>query len=65
VRGRGHRCEWRRVSEEEAHQALSTYARDYPVYGRAILRTLRQIHGLSGEPVEAVARAVPVLGLRE
>lgn len=62
--GEGHRCDWRPLSEEEKLQAIATYRRVHPVYSQVILRMLVSLHGLSGEPVEAVARAIPMLSLR-
>jgi deazaflavin-dependent oxidoreductase (nitroreductase family) len=62
--GEGHRMEWRPLSDEERRAATATYRREHPVYGRAILRMLVAIHGLAGDPVEAVARALPMLALR-
>jgi hypothetical protein len=62
-KGDGQRMEWRRLTEEEKWQATSTYRQDHPVYGRAILRMLVRLHGLAGDPVEAVARGLPMLAL--
>jgi deazaflavin-dependent oxidoreductase (nitroreductase family) len=64
VRGEAHRCEWRQLSEEERRNALATYRREHPVYGRAVLQMLMSFHGLAGEPGEAIARALPMLALR-
>jgi deazaflavin-dependent oxidoreductase (nitroreductase family) len=61
--GEGHDMEWRALSDEERLQATATYRREHPVYGRVVLRTLVAIHGLDGDPVEAVARALPMLAL--
>lgn len=63
LRGEGQRLEWRRLSDEERPQALATYRREHPLYSRAILRMLVALHGLAGDPVEAVARALPMLAL--
>lgn len=64
MQGEGRRYEWRPLSEAESLEAVSRYRRDHPVYARMILRMLVWIHGLSGDPVEAVARALPALALR-
>jgi deazaflavin-dependent oxidoreductase (nitroreductase family) len=64
LRGEGHRLDWRRLSEQENLEAVSTYRREHPVYGRAILRMLVGLHGLTGDPVVAVARALPMLALQ-
>jgi hypothetical protein len=55
--------EWRRLSEEERREAISVYREDHPIYSRLILRTLVRLHRLSGDPVEAVVRAIPMLAL--
>ena len=64
VQGEGRQYEWRRLSEAESLEAVSAYRRDHPVYARMILRILVWIHGLTGDPVEAVARGLPALSLR-
>jgi len=61
--GEGRPMAWRRLSEDEARQALSAYRRDHPLYSRVIFRTLVRVHGLSGERLDAIARAVPMLAL--
>lgn len=63
LEGEGHPFEWRELSDEERLKAISTYRREHPVYSRAILRMLVRFHGLHGDPVEAVARALPMLAL--
>jgi deazaflavin-dependent oxidoreductase (nitroreductase family) len=63
LRGESHRFEWRRLSEDERRRATAAYRREHPVYGRAILRMLVAVHGLAGDPVEAVARDLPMLAL--
>ncbi len=63
LRGEGHRFEWRRLSEQERRQALSTYRQEHPVYSRVLLRMLTSLHGLAGDPFEAVAGALPMVAL--
>lgn len=63
LEGEGNRFEWRELSEEERLEAISTYRREHPLYSRAILRMLVRFHGLDGDPVEAVARSLPMLVL--
>jgi deazaflavin-dependent oxidoreductase (nitroreductase family) len=62
--GAGRPMAWRRLSEEEAREALSAYRRAHPRYSRMVLWMLARGHGLSGERLEAVARAIPMLALR-
>jgi deazaflavin-dependent oxidoreductase (nitroreductase family) len=62
--GEGRRPEWRLLSGEERRRATATYRREHPLYGRAILRMLVAVHGLAGDPVEAVARTLPMVALR-
>jgi deazaflavin-dependent oxidoreductase (nitroreductase family) len=63
LKGEGHRLEWRELSDGERLEAVSAYRRDHPLYGRAVLRILARLHGLDGDPVQAVARALPMLAL--
>jgi deazaflavin-dependent oxidoreductase (nitroreductase family) len=63
LRGESRRFEWRCLSEAEKRKAISVYRRDHPLYSRAILRMLVFLHGLAGDPVEAVVRALPMLAL--
>jgi hypothetical protein len=58
------RLKWRKLSEAERRQALYMYRRDNPLYSRAILRMLVRLHGLAGDPAEAVTRDLPMLALR-
>jgi deazaflavin-dependent oxidoreductase (nitroreductase family) len=64
LQGEPHRLEWRLLSDHEKHLAIATYRREHPVYSRVILRMLVGVHGLAGDPVQAVARALPMLALR-
>jgi deazaflavin-dependent oxidoreductase (nitroreductase family) len=61
--GEGRRVEWRELSGAERLEAASAYRRDHPLYGGAVLRILARLHGLDGDPVQAVARALPMLAL--
>jgi hypothetical protein len=51
-------------TEDEKLQATAAYRRDHPLYARLLLRILARIHGLGGDPVESVARALPMVALR-
>jgi deazaflavin-dependent oxidoreductase (nitroreductase family) len=64
VDGEGQRFECRRLAEEERRQAIAAYRGEHPVYSRAILAMLVFLHGLEGEPGDAVARGLPMLALR-
>jgi deazaflavin-dependent oxidoreductase (nitroreductase family) len=54
---------FRELSEPERADALRRYCADHPVYGRLILRMLVRLHDLDGDPLTAVAAAVPMLAL--
>jgi deazaflavin-dependent oxidoreductase (nitroreductase family) len=62
--GEGTRMTFRPLAEDERREAVASYRRDHPIYSRMILSMLRRLHSLSGDPVEAVVRALPVLALR-
>jgi deazaflavin-dependent oxidoreductase (nitroreductase family) len=62
-RGEGQQLEWRQLSEEERREAISAYRQEHPVYSRLILRMLVTLHGLEGDPADAVARELPMLAL--
>jgi deazaflavin-dependent oxidoreductase (nitroreductase family) len=57
------RVQWRRLSEPEAREMIERYLREYRLYARMVGRTLMRLHGLSGDPREALPRALPVLTL--
>jgi deazaflavin-dependent oxidoreductase (nitroreductase family) len=61
--GDGRPMEWRQLSEPERREAVDVYRSDHPVYSRLILGMLRRLHDLSGDPVEAIVRELPVLAL--
>lgn len=63
---RGERFEpaWRELSEAERAAALRRYRDAHPLYARVILRSLARLHDLDGDPLAAVARAIPMLALR-
>lgn len=63
VRGEPRRVEWRELGDEDRRRATAAYREGHPLYGRGMLRTLVWLHGLDGEPVEAVARSLPMLAL--
>jgi hypothetical protein len=62
--GEARPMDWRQLSEEERREAITIYRGEHPVYSRAILRMLVSIHGLEGDSLEAVTRALPMLALR-
>jgi deazaflavin-dependent oxidoreductase (nitroreductase family) len=64
LRGESFQPTWRELSEREGEEALRRYLDDHPLYGRLILRMLVRLHDLEGEPLPAVATAVPMLALR-
>jgi len=64
TRGESHRSEWRPLSDEEKRWAIAAYRRQHPVYSRLILRVLVKLHRLTGDPLEAVAGAIPMLWVR-
>jgi deazaflavin-dependent oxidoreductase (nitroreductase family) len=63
LRGESVGNRWRELSPQENEAALRAYLADHPAYGRFILRSLMRLHDLSGEPVEAVSVALPMLGI--
>jgi deazaflavin-dependent oxidoreductase (nitroreductase family) len=65
LRGEAFSPAWRELAEDERRDALRAYIDDHPLYGRMILRMLMRLHDLDGDPVDAVAEAVPMLALRE
>jgi deazaflavin-dependent oxidoreductase (nitroreductase family) len=64
LRGESFKAEWRELSEDERRAALGAYGREHPVYGRFVLWMLARLHGLQGDPLAAVAEAIPMLALR-
>jgi deazaflavin-dependent oxidoreductase (nitroreductase family) len=66
ARLRGETCgtEWRELAEAERFAALRRYRSDHPLYGRMILWSLARMHRLSGDSLDAVAHALPMLALR-
>jgi deazaflavin-dependent oxidoreductase (nitroreductase family) len=64
LRGEAFVPTWRELAEPEREDALRRYCEDHPLYGRMILRMLARLHDLEGEPLPAVAAAVPMLALR-
>lgn len=63
LRGEAWRPRWRQLTEEENRAALARYRDAHPVYGRVVLWTLARTHRLSGNPLAAVAGALPMLAL--
>jgi deazaflavin-dependent oxidoreductase (nitroreductase family) len=66
VRSGGERFDasWEEMTETENRAALAGYLEAHPIYARAILRTLMRLHRLSGDPLDAVSRTLPMLRLR-
>jgi deazaflavin-dependent oxidoreductase (nitroreductase family) len=55
---------WRELDETERRAATKAYREAHPVYSRVILRMLARVNGFEGDPEEAVARELPMVGLR-
>lgn len=64
LRNRSYEAEWRELSERENRAALARYRQEHPLYGRMVLWMLMRGQGLSGEPIGAIAAALPMLSLR-
>jgi deazaflavin-dependent oxidoreductase (nitroreductase family) len=63
LRGESHAPVWRRLSEDESRAALDRYIKAHPRWGPAIVGGLARRHRLTGEPIPAVAGALPLLAL--
>jgi deazaflavin-dependent oxidoreductase (nitroreductase family) len=64
VRGEKRQVEWRELDEAERRAAGEDFRDAHPIYSRMILRILARLNGLEGDPGEAAARNLPMLGLR-
>ena len=64
VRGETRQVEWRELDEVEGRAAGEAFRDSYPIYSRMALRMLARLNKLEGDPAEAVARNLPMLGLR-
>ena len=64
VRGERRQVEWRDLDEAERRAAGESFRDAHPIYSRVIARRLARLNRLEGEPVEAVVRNLPMLGLR-
>ena len=64
VQGEAWQVEWRELNEAERRVAGDAFRAAHTIYSRIILRMLVRLNGLEGDPVEAVLRALPMLGLR-
>ena len=64
VRGEKRRVEWRELDEAEGRTRAEAFRDAHPIYSRMIARMLVRLNRLEGEPVEAVVRNLPMLGLR-
>ncbi len=63
VRGEVRQVEWRQLDDEETREALVAYRENHPQYSKLIIGMLMRFHGLEGDPLEAISRTLPVLGL--
>jgi deazaflavin-dependent oxidoreductase (nitroreductase family) len=61
--GRRFAADWRELPEEERLSATREYVRDHPRYAPLVLRSLMRLHGLRGDPVDEVARGLPMIAL--
>jgi hypothetical protein len=64
VRGEKRQVEWRELDEAEGRVRAEAFRNAYPIYSRMIVRRLARLNRLEGDPVEAVVRNLPMLGLR-
>jgi deazaflavin-dependent oxidoreductase (nitroreductase family) len=64
VRGETRPVEWRELDVSERRAAGEAFRHAHPVYSRVIARRLARLNRLEGDPVEAVLRNLPMLGLR-
>ena len=62
LRGMSFAAVCRQLSEDERRAALERYTSAHPRFARMIIRGLARRHRLSGEPLPAVAVALPMLG---
>jgi deazaflavin-dependent oxidoreductase (nitroreductase family) len=61
--GEGRPMRWRQLSEDERREAIAVYRSEHPLYSRIVLRMLVRLHRLTGDPVEAVTREIPMIAL--
>jgi deazaflavin-dependent oxidoreductase (nitroreductase family) len=64
VRGEKRQVEWRELDEAERRAAGAFFRDAHPIYSRMILRVLRRLNRLEGDPGEAAVQNLPMLGLR-
>ena len=64
VRGAKRQVEWRELDEVEGRAAGDAFRAAHPIYSRWILRRIARLNGFEGDPYEAAARNLPMLGLR-
>ena len=64
VRGEKRPVAWRELDEAEGRARAEAFRDAHPIYSRVIARRLARLNRLEGEPVEAVVRNLPMLGLR-
>jgi deazaflavin-dependent oxidoreductase (nitroreductase family) len=64
VRGETRQVEWRELDDAEGRARGEAFRDAYPIYSRMILRRLARLNRLEGDPREAVAQNLPMLGLR-
>jgi len=58
------RVEWHEMDEVGRRAAGQAFLKAHPMYSRMIARTLSRLNDLEGDPVEAVMRELPMIGLR-
>jgi len=65
VGGRSCLTTWRHLSSQEKERALATYRRRHRAYSSVLLPLLRHLQDLNGRSDEELARALPMLALRD
>ena len=64
VRGETRQVEWRELNEAEGRAAGEAFREAHPIYSGMILRRIARLNDFEGDPYEAAARNLPMLGLR-
>ena len=64
VLGERRQVEWRELDDTEGRAAGEAFRDAHPIYSRVILRMIARLNRFEGDPYEAVARNLPMLGLR-
>ncbi|MGH2923982.1 MAG: nitroreductase family deazaflavin-dependent oxidoreductase [Solirubrobacterales bacterium] len=63
LHGERFEADWRRLDEGEAAEATREYLDAHPRYARLVARSLMRLHGLEGDPIAELPRALPMLEL--